>query len=135
MGVALKEKHALVRSGPYALVRHPIYSGILLAVLGKALGQGKLAGALAFAILLLEWERKSRIEERLIDPEPAHAAAEAAQTQLLYDAADGGPRHHFDLPGRRCVTFLSIHAKPAMPVARAYRLGLHHLEQRCIDRE
>jgi len=29
--VTVKEDHELIRSGPYALVRHPIYSGLLLA--------------------------------------------------------------------------------------------------------
>jgi len=65
-GINLKQDHTLIRTGPYALVRHPIYSGLLLVVLGKALGQGKVAGLLAFAILLIEWKRKSLIEERLM---------------------------------------------------------------------
>ena len=34
---ALKQEHELVRSGPYALVRHPIYTGIILAALGSTL--------------------------------------------------------------------------------------------------
>jgi protein-S-isoprenylcysteine O-methyltransferase Ste14 len=65
-GVTLKEGHSLARGGPYALVRHPIYAGILLAILGKALGQGKVGGLLAFVILLVEWKRKSLIEEGLM---------------------------------------------------------------------
>jgi protein-S-isoprenylcysteine O-methyltransferase Ste14 len=65
-GVALKEEHALARGGPYALVRHPIYSGLLLVCLGKALGQGKVGSVLAFVVVLCEWKRKSLIEERLM---------------------------------------------------------------------
>ncbi|HTO72805.1 MAG TPA: isoprenylcysteine carboxylmethyltransferase family protein, partial [Gemmatimonadales bacterium] len=38
--VTLKEDHALIRRGPYALVRHPIYTGLLLALLGTALARG-----------------------------------------------------------------------------------------------
>ena len=34
---AMKENHELVTTGPYAYVRHPIYTGILLAALGTAL--------------------------------------------------------------------------------------------------
>ena len=34
---AVKEQHELVTTGPYTYVRHPIYSGILLAALGTAL--------------------------------------------------------------------------------------------------
>ena len=35
--MSLREGHELVTSGPYALVRHPIYSGISLALLGTSL--------------------------------------------------------------------------------------------------
>jgi protein-S-isoprenylcysteine O-methyltransferase Ste14 len=65
-GIALKEKHELARGGPYALVRHPIYSGLLLVCFGKMLGQGKLGSLLAFTVLLCEWKRKSLVEERLM---------------------------------------------------------------------
>ena len=64
--ITLKQGHSLVRSGPYALVRHPIYSGLLLAFLGKAVDHGELAGVLGFLILLAEWKRKSLMEERLM---------------------------------------------------------------------
>ncbi|HEX6807268.1 MAG TPA: isoprenylcysteine carboxylmethyltransferase family protein, partial [Gemmatimonadaceae bacterium] len=44
---AMKEGHELVTSGPYAFVRHPIYSGIILAALGTAL-TGTVFGAIVF---------------------------------------------------------------------------------------
>ena len=62
----LKEGHQLVRGGPYAAVRHPIYTGLLLALLGLAVQHGKLAGFLGAAILVVEWKRKSLMEERLM---------------------------------------------------------------------
>jgi protein-S-isoprenylcysteine O-methyltransferase Ste14 len=37
MPMTLKQGHELVTSGPYAYVRHPIYSGVLLAMLGSVL--------------------------------------------------------------------------------------------------
>lgn len=46
---AVKEKHELVVSGPYGFVRHPIYTGVLLAMLGAAL-TGRL---FAIGILIL----------------------------------------------------------------------------------
>src|SRR3954471_14186951 len=38
--VTLKEGHQLIRTGPYRLVRHPIYTGFLAAALGTALVVG-----------------------------------------------------------------------------------------------
>jgi protein-S-isoprenylcysteine O-methyltransferase Ste14 len=40
MPMSLREGHELVTTGPYAFVRHPIYSGILLAVVGTTLVKG-----------------------------------------------------------------------------------------------
>ena len=37
VSVTLKQDHRLVRSGPYAITRHPIYTGILLALLGSVI--------------------------------------------------------------------------------------------------
>jgi protein-S-isoprenylcysteine O-methyltransferase Ste14 len=62
--VTLKEQHELVRSGPYRWVRHPIYSGLLLAVAGSALANGQWRGVAALAIAFLALWRKLRLEER-----------------------------------------------------------------------
>jgi len=64
--ITLKQHHELIRSGPYRCVRHPIYSGMLLAVAGTALAIGQLRGVLAFALTLFALWRKSRLEERLM---------------------------------------------------------------------
>jgi protein-S-isoprenylcysteine O-methyltransferase Ste14 len=42
MPMSLREGHELVTSGPYAYVRHPIYSGLMLALIGSALTMGLL---------------------------------------------------------------------------------------------
>ena len=44
--VQIKEGHQLIRSGPYAHIRHPIYTGLLLATLGTALLIGEYRGLL-----------------------------------------------------------------------------------------
>jgi protein-S-isoprenylcysteine O-methyltransferase Ste14 len=44
--VALKAEHALIRGGPYAITRHPIYSGLLLALVGTALTRDSRAAQL-----------------------------------------------------------------------------------------
>jgi protein-S-isoprenylcysteine O-methyltransferase Ste14 len=64
--VALKEGHQLIRTGPYSLVRHPIYTGILTAVAGTAVAMGQLRGAIAFVLLAIVHFLKSRREERLL---------------------------------------------------------------------
>jgi protein-S-isoprenylcysteine O-methyltransferase Ste14 len=61
--VVVKEDHALIRSGPYRLVRHPIYAGILLAFLGSVVTIGEWRGLLAFLFALLSFTMRSRAEE------------------------------------------------------------------------
>jgi protein-S-isoprenylcysteine O-methyltransferase Ste14 len=62
--VTLKENHALIRTGPYAWVRHPIYTGLLSAVLGTAIARGELRGVWALALCTVGFVIKLRIEER-----------------------------------------------------------------------
>lgn len=64
--ITLKADHTLVRSGPYAIVRHPIYSGLLLAFLGKTLDHGDVAGIAGLVMLVVTWKHKSLAEERLM---------------------------------------------------------------------
>lgn len=61
--VTQKEDHELIRSGPYALVRHPIYTGLLAALLGSAIALGEARGFLGLLIVLAAFWRKLRIEE------------------------------------------------------------------------
>jgi protein-S-isoprenylcysteine O-methyltransferase Ste14 len=62
--VALKQDHELVTGGPYALVRHPIYTGLLFGFLGSAIALGQWRGLLAVAIVYLALLRKYKLEER-----------------------------------------------------------------------
>lgn len=52
MPMTVRAKPALVRGGPYRLVRHPIYSGLLVALIGSALatGSGLLPAAIGSGI-------------------------------------------------------------------------------------
>jgi protein-S-isoprenylcysteine O-methyltransferase Ste14 len=61
--VAVKENHALIRTGPYRRVRHPIYTGMLLAFLGTAVAVGEWRGVVAVALALAAFVWKSRMEE------------------------------------------------------------------------
>jgi protein-S-isoprenylcysteine O-methyltransferase Ste14 len=62
--VTLKLEHELVTRGPYALVRHPIYSGLLLAFGGSALALGEWRGVVGTALAFAALWRKLRLEER-----------------------------------------------------------------------
>jgi protein-S-isoprenylcysteine O-methyltransferase Ste14 len=64
--VSLREGHQLIRSGPYARIRHPIYTGMLTAVLGSALAVGRYRALLAFAAVLAGFVWKSLREEKLL---------------------------------------------------------------------
>lgn len=61
--VTLKEGHELITTGPYALVRHPIYTGLLLALVGTAMARGEWRGLLAVALVFYALWRKSKLEE------------------------------------------------------------------------
>jgi len=62
--VQLKQDHELIVRGPYSLVRHPIYTGLLLAFLGSALAVGEWRALLAALIVGFSFWRKLRLEER-----------------------------------------------------------------------
>ncbi|HKW18238.1 MAG TPA: isoprenylcysteine carboxylmethyltransferase family protein [Terriglobales bacterium] len=64
--VQVKVDHELIRNGPYSLVRHPIYSGILLALVGTAFAEGRAVGFIALAFYGLGFWIKSRMEEELM---------------------------------------------------------------------
>jgi protein-S-isoprenylcysteine O-methyltransferase Ste14 len=62
--VTLKAGHRLIRTGPYAIVRHPIYTGLLLAAVGTAFAVDEWRGVLAVLIIVEAHVRKLRLEER-----------------------------------------------------------------------
>ena len=61
--VTIKQGHELIRSGPYTYVRHPIYTGLLAALLGTTVASGTVRAAIGLAIIAVALVRKSRIEE------------------------------------------------------------------------
>jgi protein-S-isoprenylcysteine O-methyltransferase len=61
--ISLKLHHKLVRTGPYAIIRHPIYSGFMIALLGSALNFGHLRSFIAAAMVSLAWLFKAGLEE------------------------------------------------------------------------
>jgi len=64
--VMLQAGHRLIRTGPYACLRHPIYSGVLLGIAGTALVLGQWRGLLAFLLMLANYSLKAFREERIL---------------------------------------------------------------------
>jgi protein-S-isoprenylcysteine O-methyltransferase len=64
--VTLKVGHQLVRRGPYRWVRHPIYTGLTLAMLGTAIVRAQLRGVIAVVLVYIGFKIKSKIEEHVM---------------------------------------------------------------------
>ena len=64
--VTIRQDHHLIRTGPYKWVRHPIYSGLLLAMLGTAIYFGLLRGLAGTIIGLAAFWMKSSLEETFL---------------------------------------------------------------------
>jgi protein-S-isoprenylcysteine O-methyltransferase Ste14 len=61
--VTIKQDHELITTGPYALVRHPIYTGILTGFLGTAIALSQVRGVIGFVLIFLVLWAKLRMEE------------------------------------------------------------------------
>jgi len=62
--VTIKQDHELIVTGPYALVRHPIYTGLFAAFLGTVLAVGEVRAVLAFVLIAVQFGYKLRLEEK-----------------------------------------------------------------------
>ena len=67
--VTLKDGHEIIRSGPYRLIRHPIYTGLIVAFAGSALARGEWHRLAALAIAFAALWRKLNVEERWLTEE------------------------------------------------------------------
>jgi protein-S-isoprenylcysteine O-methyltransferase Ste14 len=63
---AIKENHELIERGPYAYVRHPIYSGLLVMILGAAILYGRVSGFALLVAAFIGIGFKAFQEERLL---------------------------------------------------------------------
>jgi protein-S-isoprenylcysteine O-methyltransferase Ste14 len=72
--VVVKEDHALIQSGPYRRVRHPIYTGMLFGFLGTTVAVGEWRGLVGFVLVFVSFLLKSRREEaRMAETFPEYA--------------------------------------------------------------
>jgi protein-S-isoprenylcysteine O-methyltransferase Ste14 len=83
MPMALKERPELVTSGPYAFVRHPIYTGIILAILGTAVAE-TILWLIPLAVGSAYLVYSARSEERLMEQKfPEQYPAYQKRTKML----------------------------------------------------
>src|SRR5271155_3157051 len=64
--ITRKEGHVVVDTGPYAIVRHPIYTGILGAAVATVVVSGTLHAILGAVCLIIGYWLKARLEERFL---------------------------------------------------------------------
>lgn len=64
--VTIKQNHELILRGPYAFVRHPIYTGLLAAMLGTAIVYGYTRCFLGVLIIAVAFWLKSQTEEKFM---------------------------------------------------------------------
>ena len=67
--VTRKADHRIIDTGPYGIVRHPIYTGILLAALAVAILKGSAYAIAGFLLATLGFWIKARMEERFLRDE------------------------------------------------------------------
>jgi len=65
-GTVIKENHDLIVSGAYGLVRHPIYSGILCALVGTAVALDHWRAVVGIALVVIGLARKIHVEEQML---------------------------------------------------------------------
>ncbi len=83
MPMTQKEEPQLVTSGPYRFVRHPIYSGLLLAILGTALATN-IYWLIALGVLGLYFFYSAKVEERIMTSSfPDAYRSYRARTKML----------------------------------------------------
>ena len=75
--VSKKEGHRVIDTGPYAIVRHPIYTGIILAAFATAAIKGTVFALAGAAIMTLGFWIKARLEERFLRQELGAASYDA----------------------------------------------------------
>jgi protein-S-isoprenylcysteine O-methyltransferase Ste14 len=67
--VTVKQNHELILRGPYALVRHPIYSGFLLALTGTAIAVGEVRAFIGLGLAFIGFLLKAAAEEKFMREE------------------------------------------------------------------
>ena len=83
--IVVKDGHRVIDTGPYRIVRHPIYTGIILATFATAVDRGTIVAVAGAAAMLAGWYIRARHEERFLRRELGADAydAYAKKTAML----------------------------------------------------
>lgn len=80
--ITRKEDHRIVDSGPYALVRHPIYTGLIAAILASAMAEATAPALLGAALIVFGLWVKASAEERFLTAELGADAYQAYRRRV-----------------------------------------------------
>ena len=64
--VTIKKDHELIQNGPYAITRHPIYTGLLFGLIGSVIILGEIRGLIAITVLFVAIQKKIDVEEKFL---------------------------------------------------------------------
>ena len=82
--LTIKQDHVLLVTGPYAVVRHPIYSGFSLAAIGCMITLGEVRGVIvAGAVIYFAWERGIKEDEVMLQCFPGSYPSYAKRVRAI----------------------------------------------------
>lgn len=90
--VTLKQDHRIVDSGPYGIVRHPIYTGIAFSLLCTSLQAGRVEPIVGAALMLIGFRMKARLEETFLMQALGEAAYTSYRARVPMLIPFAGPR-------------------------------------------
>jgi protein-S-isoprenylcysteine O-methyltransferase Ste14 len=76
------EGHYIVDTGPYGVVRHPVYAGLLLAAIATAVARGRLEAVAGALVLVAAISLRAKLEERFLRRELGDAAYAAYRRRV-----------------------------------------------------